>query len=121
MTWSDRKCQWGAPFEPFDKVSVTHAVGLADFHASVFVHTATLEDRSLTRYAYTYVFVGGYRICVVGHAHKKPHHLDWVAGHCFIPGWEGWQMGTPDAALKVIKNLTDRGTFPGDGRYPHPV
>ncbi len=109
MGWTE-KCKNGGP-SPFDPSA---ALLKANFKESVFVNTSAQNGK--TRQAYTYVEYGGYRICVVGHIHINGQTV--TPGNSFIPGWGNWEEKTPEAAVKIIANLKDGGTFPEDGRYP---
>lgn len=116
IAWND-KCRWGKP--AFGATEAANAVATADFSASVYVNTSAEEG--LTRQAYTYVTVGDYRICVVGHVHPQPDGAPSEPGNCFVPGLANFEVTTPPGAVAVIDGLSDGGTFPGDERYPHPV
>lgn len=110
MGWNPEKCKEGGP-DPFDPSA---ALSAADFSKSVYVNTSAKEGK--TRQAYTYVNYGEYRICVVGHIHLDGEKV--IPGNSFIPGWDDWQQQTPKAAVVIIADLSDTGTFPGEGRYP---
>jgi hypothetical protein len=122
MPWDLTKCTWGTPV--FDNAAAAAAVSAANFTASVYVQTSA--GAQLTKKAFTYVVTGGYRICVVGDAHRADTASPWtIAGNSYIPGWlgdggAGWDTPTPAAQLAVIGPLADSGAFPGDDRYPHP-
>ena len=114
--WDNDKCKWGTPSN-FDNKAAEQALNQTDFTKSVFVNTSKKEGK--TRQAYAYHHFGGYRICVVGHIHIVNNKAQ--PGNSFIPGYKNWQMKTPESAVKVIDELKDSGTFPGDDRYPHPI
>ncbi|PMS13058.1 hypothetical protein C0Z17_07225 [Trinickia caryophylli] len=112
------KCQWGVP-PGFTNADAALAVTNADFSNAVFVQTS---GTGVTKKAYTYYEVNGFRICVVGDVHKNDVSGQWnIAGNSFIPGWTGWSLQTPAAQVAVIGPLQDGGAFPDDDRYPHPV
>lgn len=118
MPWNADKCQWGYP-EDFTNDDAREAVENADFSQSVYVNTS---GTNVTKKAYTYYEIKGYRICVVGDVHRKDIHSPWnIAGNSFIPGWEDWAMQTPPDQVAVIGPLADQGAFPGNNRYPHPL
>ncbi|MDE9364052.1 hypothetical protein PZ938_00390 [Luteipulveratus sp. YIM 133132] len=100
---------------PFTNNDAINLVTNADFTQAVFVQT---HNNGQTRSAYTYVQFGGMTLCVVGHVHLTPGG-GVVAGNCYIPGWENWQMITPAAQVNVIAAQADRGAFPDNNRYPH--
>ncbi len=116
--WNPDKCKWGTP-NNFGATDAAAAVNSANFSDSVYVNTSAEEGQ--TRQAFTYVTVGSYRICVVGHIHPQENGRAPVAGNAYIPGFKDWTMTTPANAVQVIDGLPDGGTFPGDDRYPHPV
>lgn len=120
MPWNN-KCQWGHP-DNFNNESAKSAVENADFSKSVYVNIS--EEEQNTKAAFTYYEVSGYRICVVGHVHKK-NNMWTEPGNCYIPGWgtkaQPWDMRTPSDATEVIGSLNTGGSFPFENRYPHEI
>lgn len=114
--WDLTKCRQGVP-QPFGPAEAAQAVQNADFRNAVFIKTSEGEG-SNTRKAFTYVHVGGFRICVGADIHPQPHGAPAKAGHAFIFGFLDWQTRTPAAAVRVIEGMPDQGTFPGADRYP---
>ena len=114
MGWNMAKCLWGVP-DGFTNTDATNAVNAANFAAAVYVNVSA--KAGATKQAYTYVTAGTYRICVVGHVHKGGGMAWTVAGNCFIPGWDDWEMSTPAAHIPVIGGLVAGGGF----SYQRPV
>lgn len=123
MAWDQQK----APHGPanFTNADATNAVQNADFAQSVYVNISG-GGYGNTKQAYTMFqlgeALGNVTICVVGHTHKRlvggaPVYD--IAGNCFIPGWQNWQMATPQNQANVISGLAVGGAFPGANRYPH--
>jgi hypothetical protein len=114
---------WNENLKWFPKVGFNprEVVEAADFTKSICVITSR-KNNGRTRYAYTYVKVSGYWVCVVGHIHYDDRE-GWVAGNSFIPGYDNWEMPTPEDAVAVIDSMEDGGRYPEDDniRYPHPV
>ena len=118
MPWDMNKCQWGVPAN-FTNMDATNAVNNANFANSVYVNVSAQAGQ--TKQAYTYYEFAGYRLCVVAHVHKDQQGQWTQPGNCFIPGWENWSMGTPNAVITTVGPLAPAGAFPGDNRFPHPV
>ena len=104
-----------------------------------------IQEEGYTVYAFSYVEVGGFRLCLVDHAHIVAWSPDemaskpWIAGHSYIPGLPGRQWQTPSSLVTWLQttyqkavvakyqqnpNLTDKtyhnlvGAFPNGERYP---
>ncbi|TKC83462.1 hypothetical protein FAZ69_23530 [Trinickia terrae] len=118
MPWDMTKCKWGTP-PGFSDTDATDAVTNADFTNAVFVQTSEIDK--VTKKAFTYYEVSGYRICVVGDVHTDTTGKWTIAGNSYIPGWKDWAMQTPVGQVAVIGPLKDGGTFPDKERYPHPI
>ncbi|GLZ36471.1 hypothetical protein [Actinokineospora sp. NBRC 105648] len=117
MPWNPDTCKWGAPAS-FTDQDAANVVNAADFRQAVFVEISKKDKK--TKHAFTYVTYQGFRLCVNGHIHIDGNKIT-GPGNSYIPGWVGWDMTTPAAAVPVIGALPLGGTFPGDDRYPHPV
>jgi hypothetical protein len=117
MPWDPTKCTRGVP-NPFTNADATNIVTNANFAAATYVNISA--HSATTKQAYTFVRFGGYDICLVGHVHMDAAGNWTIAGNCFIPGWQNWQMNLPNAHIAVIAGLATGGVFPGNDRYPHP-
>ena len=109
MSWNKSKCPAGGP-DPFDPMTALNA---AKFSSSYFVQD---HDSGKTRSAYTFLYSPVWRIVVVGHIHWDSTGKA-VAGNCYIPGWEGWEVKTPAQHVAAIADLKPTGSF-RDDRYP---
>lgn len=98
-----------------DKFDPEEALKMADFSQAVFVLT---HESKNTRSAYAYVSINGWRVCVVAHIHPKNDDKGYAPGNCFIPGWKDWSIRTPEDICKILHSSSDKGSFPGAGRYP---
>lgn len=119
--WNRTKCPDGWPGHPTEvnDAAAENIVAAADFTNSEFIQTSQ-QDGGCTRYAYKYVKVGNYRVCVVGHIHRDtPDSTQWKAGYSFIPGYEKWETPTSDTHVQqIISQTKDVGTWLDDERYP---
>ncbi|MGB8842016.1 MAG: hypothetical protein WCC64_13220 [Aliidongia sp.] len=118
MPWDMNKCLWGVP-SGFTNVDAQTAVENAKYELSVYVNISAQDQN--TKQAYTYYVFGGFRLCVVAHVHKDTNGEFTIAGNCFIPGWQDWELETPENVIQTVGALPIKGSFPGDARYPHAV
>lgn len=115
MAWSNQ-CPHGGPanFNP------TAAVNGTNFNNAVFVQVSA--QTQVTKKAFAYYNVGGFRICVVADVHRQNTNSPWnIAGNCWIPGWDNWQMTTPNNVVQVVGGLQPGGAYPGNNRFPQPL
>jgi len=120
------------------------ALAAADFNHCVYVKAARAVGQAwrYTLYAYTYIEVDDYNVCVVAHAHIANNPAvngDWRPGNVFIPGYDNWSVATPGAVVTTLRNQYQAalvgavgvdpllpggvdlfGAFPGNDRYPFP-
>ena len=106
--------------EGFTDADASAMVAAANFASSIYVVT---HANGKTKSAFASVTYGlepqpVWQLTVNCHVHPDGSG-GWVAGNCYIPGWQGWSMSTPPGDVGVIAGLPNGGAFPGDARYPH--
>lgn len=125
MPWNNDKCEWGYP-EGFSDAEAESAIKDADWSQAFFVIISA--KKKTTKKAYLYHVFNNYRICLVADVHRKDTEDDspWdIAGHCWIPGWDEFQLTTPEEVVDVVGEMEPEGDWEDlnldENRFPHPA
>ncbi|MEO0788930.1 MAG: hypothetical protein AAFY36_09720 [Bacteroidota bacterium] len=122
MPWND-KCDWGHP-EEFSNEEATSAITNADWSQAFYVKISGKDK--VTKKVFLYYVFNSYRICLVADVHRKNTASPWnIAGHCYIPGWDGLNLSTPPTVVTAIGTIAEKGDWDElnmtENRYPHPA